>query len=258
MRILIVEDEPLAADRLETMLRQRIPDMELLSILDTVEDSVEFLQNNSSPDLAFFDIQLADGLSFSVFDQVPADFPVVFTTAFDQYALRAFEVNSIDYLLKPVVGDKLDRALNKFQQRNNKEEAQPMLNAAVLQNALAMLRGPKYKERFVIKSGANLITVTTSAIQCFWSQDKMTWIRLPDGRKHVVDFTLEQLEGILDPKSYFRVNRKYMVRLEAIQKATVYSNSRLKLHLPHLDKGDEVIVSREKVQDFKRWLQGDL
>ena len=256
MRVLIVEDEPLAADRLETLLRRKLPDMELLDILDTVEDTVAFLQNGQLPDLAFFDIQLADGLSFSVFDQVPADFPVVFTTAFDQYALRAFEVNSIDYLLKPVTDDHLDRALNKFRQRHSTGESQPLLTPAVLQSALAMLQGPSYKERFVVKSGANLLTVAVEDILYFWSQDKMTWIRIKDGRKHVVEYTLEQLDSMLDPKKYFRVNRKYCVRLDAIHKATVYSNSRLKLHLPHLDKAEEVVVSREKVQAFKSWLAG--
>ncbi len=256
MRVLIVEDEPLAADRLETMLRQRIDNLELMAVLDTIEDTVELLKKGALPDLAFLDIQLADGLSFSVFDQVPVDFPVVFTTAFDQYALRAFEVNSIDYLLKPVAGDKLDRALSKFQQRDAGEQKELALNANVLQQALAMLQGPKYKERFVVKSGANLLTVPVSDIQYFWSQDKMTWIRLADGRKHVVDFTLEQLDDLVNPAAYFRVNRKYMVRLDAIQKATVYSNSRLKVHLPDLDKGEEVVVSREKVQAFRKWLAG--
>ena len=257
MRVLIVEDEPLAADRLESLLRDKLPDMELLEIIDTVEDTVEFLRKGILPDLAFFDIQLADGLSFSVFDQVPADFPVVFTTAFDQYALRAFEVNSIDYLLKPIKSDHLDRALNKFQQRNSTGQKQPLLTPDVLQSALSMLRGPSYKERFVVKSGANLMTVTTEDISYFWSQDKMTWIRLRDGRKHVIEYTLEQLDSLIDPKLYFRVNRKYCVRLDAIQKATVYSNSRLKLHLPHLEQGEEVVVSREKVQIFKSWLSGE-
>ncbi|MEL7425140.1 MAG: LytTR family DNA-binding domain-containing protein [Bacteroidota bacterium] len=257
MKILIVEDEPLAADRLEALLRTKLPEMQLLDVIDTVEDTVEFLQQGALPDLAFFDIQLADGLSFSVFDQVPADFPVVFTTAFDQYALRAFEVNSIDYLLKPIKADHLDRALNKFQQRHSTGQEQPLLTPGVLQSALSMLRGPSYKERFVVKSGANLLTVSVEDILYFWSQDKMTWIRLGDGRKHVVDYTLEQLDSMIDPQHYFRVNRKYCVRLDAIQKATVYSNSRLKLHLPHLEKGEEVVVSREKVQPFKTWLSGD-
>ena len=257
MRILIVEDEPLAADRLENMLRKRITNMDLIAVLDTVEEATALLQRDEQPDLAFFDIQLADGLSFSIFEQVAADFPVIFTTAFDQYALRAFEVNSIDYLLKPISADKLDRALRKFRQRETAGEAQPVLTADVLQSALAMLKGPKYKERFVVKSGANLLTIPTAEILYFWSQDKLTWIKLSDGRRHVVDYTLEQLEDMLDPSVYFRVNRKYKVRLDAVQKATVYSNSRLKLHLPHLEKGDEVVVSREKVGAFKDWLQGD-
>lgn len=256
MRVLIVEDEPLAADRLENMLRQRIDKFELMATLDTVEDTVALLQKGELPDLAFLDIQLADGLSFSIFDQVPADFPVVFTTAFDQYALRAFEVNSIDYLLKPVAADKLERALSKFQQRDSAEPQVQPLDAAVLQKALAMLQAPQFKERFVVKSGANLLTVPTSDISYFWSQDKMTWIRLKDGRKHVVDYTLEQLDDLISPTDYFRVNRKYVVRLDSILKATVYSNSRLKVHLPNLDKGEEVVVSREKVQAFKQWLAG--
>jgi DNA-binding LytR/AlgR family response regulator len=256
MRILIVEDEPLAADRLATMLRQRLPDFDLVGTFDSIEETVEELSKGLMPDLAFFDIQLADGLSFSIFEQAKLPCPVIFTTAFDQYALQAFEVNSIDYLLKPIAGEKLDRALGKFQERlPEKPTGPPSLD--ILQQALAMIQGKQYKERFVIKSGATIQAIPIEEIHYFWSENKMTWIRLRDGRKHVVEYNLEQLESLLDPKAYFRVNRKYYVGLPAINKATVYSNSRLKLHLPHLETGEEVVVSREKVQAFKAWLRGD-
>lgn len=256
MRLLIVEDEALAADRLAGMLRERLPDYELLGPFDSIEETVEELKAGLQPDLAFFDIQLADGLSFSIFDQVEVPCPVVFTTAFDEYALRAFEVNSIDYLLKPVNGEKLDRALRKFQGRLPEPKLE-IPTRAILQEALAMIQGQKYKERFVIKSGATLQAVPVREIQYFWSENKLTWIRLEDSRKHMVDYKLELLETMLDPATFFRVNRKYIVSLPSIIKATVYSNSRLKLHLPYLETGEEVVVSREKVQDFKAWLRGD-
>lgn len=256
MRVLIVEDEPLAADRLESMLRERLPDFKLVGMFDSVEETVEELQKGLAPDLAFFDIQLADGLSFSIFEQAQLSCPVIFTTAFDQYALQAFEVNSIDYLLKPITGEKLDRALQKFQQRLPEKTTGPP-SLAILQQALAMIQGKQYKERFVIKSGATLQAIPVEEIAYFWSENKLTWIRLKDGRKHTVEYTLEQLEAVLNPEDYFRVNRKYYVGLPAINKATVYSNSRLKLHLPHLEAGEEVVVSREKVQLFKAWLRGD-
>lgn len=256
MRVLIVEDEPLAADRLESMLRQRLPDFTMVGLFDSVEETVEALQKGLVPDLAFFDIQLADGLSFSIFEQAQLPCPVIFTTAFDQYALQAFEVNSIDYLLKPIAGEKLDRALQKFRQRlPEKNTAAPSL--AILQQAMAMIQGKQYKDRFVIKSGATLHAIPVTEITYFWSENKLTWIRLKDGRKHTVDYNLEQLESLLNPQDYFRVNRKYYVGLPAINKATVYSNSRLKLHLSHLEAGEEVVVSREKVQLFKAWMAGD-
>lgn len=256
MRVLIVEDEPLAADRLESMLRQQLPDFTLVGMFDSIEETVEALQKGLMPDLAFFDIQLADGLSFSIFEQAQLPCPVIFTTAFDQYALQAFEVNSIDYLLKPIAGEKLNRALQKFHQRQpEKHTSAPSL--AILQQAMAMIQEKQYKERFIIKSGATLQTIPVTEIVYFWSENKLTWIRLKDGRKHTVDYNLEQLESLLNPQNYFRVNRKYYVALPAINKATVYSNSRLKLHLPHLEEGEEVVVSREKVQLFKAWMAGD-
>lgn len=256
MHILIVEDEPLAADRLSAMLHQRLPQFQLMGPFDCIEETVEELRKGVQPDLAFFDIQLADGLSFSIFEQVELTCPVIFTTAFDQYALQAFEVNSIDYLLKPIAGEKLDRALGKYQQRLPETPTAPP-SMAILQQALAMIRGKQYKERFVIKSGASIQAVPTSEIMYFWSENKMTWMRLPDGKKHVVEYKLEKLEDLLNPKDYFRINRKYFVKLSSIVKATVYSNSRLKLNLPHLEEKEEVIVSREKVQAFKAWLRGD-
>jgi DNA-binding LytR/AlgR family response regulator len=256
MRVLIVEDEPLAADRLESMLRQRLPDFTLVGLFDSVEETVEALQIGLVPDLAFFDIQLADGLSFSIFEQAQLPCPVIFTTAFDQYALQAFEVNSIDYLLKPIAGEKLDRALQKFHQRLP-EKNTPVPSLAILQQAMAMIQGKQYKDRFVVKSGATLQAIPVKEIDYFWSENKLTWIRLKDGRKHTVDYNLEQLESLLNPQDYFRVNRKYYVGLPAINKATVYSNSRLKLHLPHLEAGEDVVVSREKVQLFKAWMAGD-
>ena len=254
MRVIIVEDEELAAERLAELIQAIDPAIEIVGMFDCIEETVEFLETRPALDLGFFDIQLADGLSFNVFEQTAVDFPVVFTTAFDQYALKAFEVNSIDYLLKPIEPKLLERAFNKF--KNLKGQQNLAITPEILQKTLALMNKPKYKNRFLVKTGSHLNAFDTSDILYFWSADKMTWIRLKSGKKHVIDYTLEQIESLIDPDNFFRVNRKYFIQLKAIEKATVYSNSRLKLHLPNLKNGEDVIVSREKVQKFKLWFAG--
>jgi two-component system LytT family response regulator len=255
MRIIIVEDEHLAAERLADLLQQYDPAIAIAATLDSIEETVEWLAASPPPDLGFFDIQLADGLSFSIFEQVRIDFPVVFTTAFDQYALKAFEVNSIDYLLKPIDREALARAFRKYSTLKG-EVAQPALDIRVLQDTLQMLQGSRTKERFVVKKGPHLISIPTSDILYFFSENKQSWARTPDGRKHAVDYTLEQLEHLLDDR-FFRLNRQYLVSLKGIQKATAYSNSRLRVHLVHAPADEKTIVSRDKVQSFRQWFAGE-
>lgn len=250
MRILIVEDEPQAAERLSLLLTQTLPQSEIVARLDTVKRSVEWLQSGAV-DLIFMDIQLADGLSFEIFEQVPVKAPVIFTTAYNEYALKAFKVNSIDYLLKPVDGDELNAALTKWQTLT----AQPAAPAKMMESiayAMQMLT-KKYKERFVVKVGEHLRALEVSEIGFFFSQEKTTFAQTADHRKHILDFTLDQLDELLDPRHFFRINRKYIVSMPAIVDMVSYTNSRLKLKLRGTDDND-IIVARERVQEFKDWL----
>lgn len=250
MDILIVEDEPHAAQRLQTLASELIPNANILASIDTVKKAVQWLQTNK-PDIIFMDIQLADGLSFQIFEQVQIDSPVIFTTAYDEYALRAFKVNSIDYILKPVDKEQLNSALQKLRNlsRNKSHQNDVLGNIA---QALELLR-KRYKTRFVIKVGEHLHTIDVETVLYFFSQDKTTFCVTDDNRNHILDYTLEQLEDMLDPEAFFRINRKYLVRSSAIKDIISYTNSRLRLVLKGSTDSD-IIVARERVQEFKNWL----
>jgi DNA-binding LytR/AlgR family response regulator len=198
------------------------------------------------------DIQLADGISFSIFDQVEVNVPVIFTTAYDEYALKAFKVNSIDYLLKPIDEEGLRAAVKKYDSITSSRSMAPDKMMESINLAMQML-SKKYKERFVIKVGEHLKSVEVGEILFFFSLEKTTFAQTMDGRKHILDFTLDQLEELLDPKKYFRINRKYIISVDSIQDMISYTNSRLKLVLKDSDDPD-VIVARERVQEFKEWL----
>jgi len=251
MNVLIIEDEPLAAQRLETLIVDIIDHARVVSKIDSVKKSVQWLQKNAAPDLILMDIQLADGLSFQIFEQCEVKSPVIFTTAYDEYALKAFKVNSIDYILKPVDKTELANALRKLESLKNIQPTQEVLMQSISQ-AMSMLT-KKYKERFVIKVGEHLKTVDVKNILYFYSQEKTTFCHTTDNRNHILDFTLEQLEGLVDSAEYFRVNRKYLVRGDSIQDIITYTNSRLRLVLKDSQDND-VIVARERVQDFRLWL----
>ncbi len=251
MNVLIIEDEPLAAQRLETLIVDIIDHARVVSKIDSVKKSVQWLQKNAAPDLILMDIQLADGLSFQIFEQCEVKSPVIFTTAYDEYALKAFKVNSIDYILKPVDKTELANALRKLESLKNIQPTQEVLMQSISQ-AMSMLT-KKYKERFVIKVGEHLKTVDVKNILYFYSQEKTTFCHTTDNRNHILDFTLGQLEGLVDSAEYFRVNRKYLVRGDSIQDIIAYTNSRLRLALKDSQDND-VIVARERVQDFRLWL----
>jgi DNA-binding LytR/AlgR family response regulator len=251
MKILIIEDETQAAQRLEKLVREIYPSADIVGKFDTVKKSVQWFKTNPAPDLALMDIQLADGISFQIFEQVEVQCPVIFTTAFDEYALKAFKVNSIDYILKPVAKDELQAAFKKWEShRGSKVETQQMLDN--IGQALQML-SKKYKTRFVIKVGEHLRTIEVDTIRYFFSQDKTTFCVTEDNRNFILDFTLEQLEEMLNPEEYFRINRKYLIRSSSLQDIVSFSNSRLKLVLKGSQDND-IIVARERVQDFKSWL----
>ncbi len=248
MNILIIEDEPQAAQRVEKLIGAIVSDAKIVGILDSVKSSVQWFNANPSPDLVIMDIQLADGISFQIFEQCQVKSPVIFTTAYDEYALKAFKVNSIDYILKPVDADELKVAIQKYQSLTSVPEK--MWES--IGYAVQMLT-KKYKERFVIKVGEHLKSIEANDILFFFSLEKTTFAQTADGRKHILDFTIDQLDGLLDTSKFFRINRKYLVNMKSIQDMISHTNSRLKLILKTNDD-PEVIVARERVQEFKDWL----
>jgi two-component system LytT family response regulator len=253
MKVLIVEDEPLAAAQLAALLSQLKPNTVIVAVCDTVESTVSWLGKNPLPDLAFFDIQLGDGLSFEIFKNIDLKIPVIFTTAYDQYALQAFKVNSIDYLLKPIDKGELAVALAKFNQFHNHQTNQ--LTPELIRLLIESTGKKEYKKRFLVKVGTHLRSVNTDEVLFFYSLQKGTFLKSNDGRNYLLDQTLEQLEQLVDPYTFFRINRKYMVSLEAIIDALAYSNSRLKLKVKNQEE-DDFLVAREKVKSFKEWMEG--
>lgn len=251
MNILIIEDEPEAAALLASLLREIRPGVNIVGTLDSVQSAVKWVNGNASPDLFFMDIQLADGLSFEIFEQAEITAPVIFTTAFNEYALKAFKVNSIDYILKPLDKEEVDAAFRKYE---NLTGIQPQRDRIMESIGAAMLMlTRRYKERFMIRVGEHLKSVEISDILYFYSLEKTTFAQTGDGRKHILDYTLDQLEGLLDPGRFFRINRKYIVSVSSIRDMISHTNSRLKLLLKASDH-DDVIVARERVQEFKDWL----
>jgi len=250
MNVLIIEDEPQAAQRLEKLVKELEPSAVIVEKIDSIKRSVEWLGKNT-PELIFMDIQLADGISFQIFEECAVKSPVIFTTAYDAYALKAFKVNSIDYILKPVDKNELKAALIKFRTMIRQEpETKALLDN--IGQAVQMLT-KRYKTRFMIKVGEHIRTVEVENILYFYSQDKTTFCVTADGRNFILDFTMEQLEEMTDPARFFRINRKYIIAANAIQDIIAYTNSRLRLVIKNSTDND-IIVSRERVQEFKDWL----
>jgi two-component system LytT family response regulator len=253
MRIAIIEDEPMAAERLENLILQLDPAIEVTGRCDSVQKSVKWFRENSPPDLLFLDIQLGDGLSFEIFEQVEINCPVIFTTAYDTYAIEAFRLNSIAYLLKPVKKEELSASIEKYKASpyfgGNRFEQEQRFALDRVQQLLTK----QYKRRFLIKSGLHIRTIPVEEILYFYSLEKATYAVITSGRTHLFDHTLEQLEKLLDPALFFRINRKYIISVAAPVDIIVYSNSRLKLILKNCTDED-ILVSREKVQEFKEWL----
>lgn len=250
MKILILEDESLASEKLEKTLLEVEPSAEIVSKLPSVASAVEWLQNNPHPDLIVSDIRLLDGLSFEIFQQVKIDKPVIFTTAYDQYAIKAFEVNSIDYLLKPVQKEKLAASLMKLRQLSTTKA--PTVD---YQEVLKLLKSAQqdYKSRFMVKLGQKIVAVPSDKIAYFYSENKLTFIITKDGKKLPLDQPLEELMDVLDPKVFFRINRQYIVTFESIAEIHPYFKGRIKLALnPKSD--DEVVISSERTPEFKKWI----
>lgn len=248
MRIVIFEDEKLASERLIQLLKSIKPEANVLTSMKSVEAAVMWLQNNDLPDLIISDIQLLDGVSFEIFDQVKIDCPVIFTTAYDEYAIKAFEVNSIDYLLKPIQKEKLTIALEKFEVQHHPS---PEFDLSKIQE---LIQGePEYKSRFLVKFGQRIKAIPVKKIAYFYSRDKLSYLVTFEGQKLPVDQTLEELDGLLNPKNYFRVNRKFIVHFDSVADIHPYFKGRVKLDLePGID--EDIVVSSEKTPVFKKWL----
>lgn len=253
MNCLIIEDEFHAAKRLSGLLTRLRPGVQILKVLDSVEDATEWLEQNAQPDLIFMDIQLADGLSFEIFQKTTIEAPVIFTTAFEEYALRAFKTNSVDYLLKPVDEAELMVALEKFERLFGKTN-QPAIEMGAIQALLKAMAQPEYSSRFVIKTSQGLTYIGVQEIAWFLSEGGLTYLVSTANKKHHLDYTLEQLEDLLDPKFFFRINRKTIVAIHAVQKVSDYFNSRLKIALQPASGDEDSIVSRERVKGFRNWL----
>ncbi len=246
MKILIIEDEIPAVKRLRELITKLLPGAEIIKVLDTVRESREYLQI-ATPDLIFMDIHLSDGNSFEILETVELPAPVIFTTAYDEYAIRAFHVNSVDYLLKPFGEEEMKRALEKFN-RIYGSRVEPDL-----QTLISMLKpGNNYPERFVVNLGKKLIPVKISEIHYFFLEDKIVWLRRKDGKKYPVEYSLDKLELLTDPERFFRVNRQYLVCIDAIREVYSLSKSRISLKLvPEPD--DDVLVSFNKSHEFRIW-----
>lgn len=249
MKCLIIEDEKVAAERLSKLIKTCDPGIEILAVTQSIVKSVEWFNSHSEPDLVFMDIQLSDGLSFEIFEQIESRFPVIFTTAYDEYALKAFKVNSIDYLLKPISAEELKNAIDKFKFQKPSIAYPQHVFDSMLQSMTQ-----KYKSKFLIKVGEHLRVIPTMEIQCFYSMAKAVFLQNKQGRDYAVNYTLEQLEELLDPEKFYRINRRYIVAFHSIRDIISYSNSRLRLHLES-NQSDDLIVSRERVQPFRQWLE---
>ncbi|MBI1223249.1 MAG: response regulator [Bacteroidetes bacterium] len=252
MKILIIEDEALVAKELSTQLSDCLPEAEILAVIDSVEGGREWLNKHSLPDLIFSDIQLADGTSFEIFENFDLHTPVIFTTAYDEYALRAFKLNSIDYLLKPIRQEDLCRSIDKF--KSLRERSSPEFIQAQFAHLFQDLRaGKKYKSRFAAHQGQSMVPVPMEKLSGF-VKDEIIFLLTKSGEKLITDYhTLDELEELLDPKLFYRANRQYIVQIEAILGFKPHYTGKLILQLE--GHKDEVVVSREKAASFKRWFE---
>jgi two-component system, LytTR family, response regulator LytT len=252
MNVLIIEDEPLAADRLRQLLSQANPGMQVVGATESVEASVAWLQTHSKPDLILMDIELSDGQSFAIFDQVAVSTPVIFTTSYDEYAIQAFKVNSIDYLLKPVKSEDLQAAIQKLKTFGHHL---PFAQPAAVEHLLRQLRRPEaaYRERFLVKSGQRYFSIEVDDIAYFFYHNRVTFLKTWKRESYYIDYILDELEEILSPQDFFRANRQYLLHVKSVKDIQPFFNNKLKLTLQPTPEED-VLVSRERAADFKNWM----
>ncbi len=249
MKAIIIEDEKLSAEHLENLLKRIDVTIEVVARFDTVKGSIESLNNGITADLIFMDIHLADGISFDIFPKLSIDIPVIFTTAYDEYAIKAFKFNSIDYLLKPIGLTELKTSLEKFNKLSQAAQAISLKDMSLVYDSIKK----QHKNRFLVKVGDGIVSLKAEDIAYFVSEDGLVLLVTQLSKRYPLNYSLEELEGLIDEAKFFRINRKVIVNINAIQKISNYFNSRLKLTLPLLGD-DESIVSRERVGEFKEWL----
>jgi len=252
MKVAIIEDEPIASEKLIRYLHQYNANIEVLNTLVSIEEAVTWIiSNQDSVDLFFMDVQLIDGLSFEIFEKVKVTKPVIFTTAFDEFAIDAFKVNSIDYLLKPVLFTDLSKALKKLETLQFQFSGENAVNEVVKN-----MNKPIFKTRFLVSLGNHIHSIKSEDIALFFADGREVYLITNNRKKYMIEYKMEALTGLLDPTSFFRVNRSFMVNINSINDVLVYSNRRLKLTL-NQNVEREIIVSREKVANFKKWLEGN-
>jgi DNA-binding LytR/AlgR family response regulator len=251
MKALIIEDEPLAARRLQKLFLELEKDAEVLGLLDSVKSSVEWLNHKPNPDLLLMDIQLSDGLCFDILLKTNVQVPIIFTTAYDEFALKAFKLNSVDYLLKPIDKDELKRAIDKFKSLSGFRKSS--FSEDQIKNVIDLLsKQQPYKTRFLVKLGDRLEPVSVSEIDYFFAEDKLNFI-VTKGKKMFMDYSLDELEPQLDPVNFFRLNRKFIASINSIGNIFTHLNGKLKIVVKGLEK-EEIFVSRERATEFKKWL----
>ena len=256
MKVLIIEDESLGADALKNLLLAYDKTIEVIAIKDSIASSAEWLSANHAPDLIFMDIELADGQCFQLFKEVEIQSPVIFTTSYDEYALKAFRFNSVDYLLKPISAEELERSLNKVkglkhqltEKRNMHKEWEKLVPQF---SALTSL--PEYRDRFLVKRGQRLLPIKVSQIAYFFTRGKVSFIKSTEGKEYFVDYTLDQLQPMISPKVFYRINRQIIASHSSVSQVHTWFNGKLKVELsPSMDEED--LVSRDKTKDFRQWL----
>src|SRR3954469_2955340 len=253
MKILIIEDEQLGVERLIKHLNAIDPTIEITGATRSIKSSVEWLQTHEHPDIILMDIELGDGQSFVIFNEVEVKSTVIFTTSYDEFALQAFKVNSIDYLLKPIKKEDLKNSLDKYRQMKEKFAITPAFQIDNLLNELKLQSKKVYRNRFLVKQGTRLVSVDVSNIAYFYADGRLCFFKTWDKTKYVIDYTLDELEDMLDPELFYRAGRGFIVHIKSIAQIHQYFNSKLKLELNPLTE-KEVIISKEKTMEFKEWM----
>ncbi|OIN57981.1 LytR/AlgR family response regulator transcription factor [Arsenicibacter rosenii] len=263
MNVFLIEDEELAVRKLSKLLQEVAPDIQIVGTAASVRASVAWLDSNTAPDLILMDIELADGQSFEIFEQTTVSSPVIFTTSYDEYALKAFKVNSIDYLLKPIKRHELEASLSKYQRlhqgtdlnlpstKNDTDSAAAI--DALVQQLRQQIQPTDFRRRFLVKHRQQWIPIEVNDIAFFYTEEGISFFRTTTNQKYAVDYTLDELEKMLDPDQFFRANRQFITHIQSVQQIHPYFNNKLKLILKPVTD-EEVVISREKATDFKKWM----